>query len=218
MKPKLLVFASGEKDPKDGGGSGFKKLVEATLDGSLEAEIVAVVSNNPAGGVFEKARELKIPFVYFPLPREAADYQRIVRDTGAQFVALSGWMRLAKGLDPKTTFNIHPGPLPRFGGAGMWGHFVHEAVLEAFSKGEIDHTEVSMHFVTDPKSKDDYDKGPVFYRASVSLFKGDTAITIAKRTNEIEHKIQPLITNLVVSGQISWDGINPESLIVPSLV
>jgi len=217
MNPKkanLLVFASGESDPEKG-GSGFLKLVEASRDGILEAEIVAVVSNHEYGGVRTKADKNNIRFIHMPAPYRAEDYQRIFQETGAEYAALSGWIKLVRGLPPEKTFNIHPGDLPRFGGHNMWGHRVHEAVEQALKRGEITASAVCMHFVIEPKSKEDYDKGPVFFRKPVPLLAGDDSETIAKKVNKVEHQWQALITNLVVTGQINWDGVNLESLVVP---
>ena len=122
--PKLLVFASGGSHP-DSGGSGFKKLVEASQNGVLQANIVGVVSNHPNGGVYYKSKMLRVPFEHSPKGRTADDYKRIVENYSADYVALSGWLGLVEGLDPRTTFNIHPGPLPEFGGPGFYGHHVH---------------------------------------------------------------------------------------------
>jgi len=207
-KPKLIIFASGTKT---GGGSGFENLVLAERRGDLKATIVAVVSNHENGGVRERADRLKIPFIYFPGPFTAAAYQEIIKKTGAEYIALSGWLKLVLGLDPRKTFNIHPGPLPRFGGPGMYGHHVHEAVLAAYRRGEIKSSAVTMHFVTEK-----YDEGPIFFRYSVPIEPSDTAETLGKRVNEFEHKFQPIITNLVVNGEISWDGVNPDSLKFPA--
>ncbi len=246
-KKKIIVFASGTKE---GGGSGFENLVNATKDGILDAEIIAVVSNHEHGGVRERADRLGIPFVYFAarkLPESgesassadrfvdkdgnpkdksefaiAENYQKLAE--GADLVCLSGWLKLVTGLDPKKTINIHPGPLPRFGGPGMYGHHVHEAVMEAYgnpsnSSGQVGspqaslaqapvtHSAVTMHFVTEK-----YDEGPVFFTQSVPIMPDDTAETLAKRVNEQEHIWQPLITQKVLSGEINWDGKNPESL------
>ena len=143
---KAIVFASGGST---GGGSGFEELVYATRLGVLGAEIVAVVSNYPSGGVQQRAARLGIPFVYFPSPWSEEGYGRIFQESGAEFALLSGWLKMARGLDARTTINIHPGPLPRFGGKGMHGHHVHEAVLKAFRKGEVTHSEVTMHFATE---------------------------------------------------------------------
>jgi folate-dependent phosphoribosylglycinamide formyltransferase PurN len=125
----------------------------------------------------------------------------------SDFVALCGWLKLVAGLDPKTTFNIHPGPLPEFGGKGLWGHFVHEAVLKAYKQGKITHSAVSMHFVTP-----EFDEGPVFFTHPVPIEPDDTPETLAARVNQAEHEWQPKIANKVVHGEIAWDGKSPESL------
>jgi len=219
-KPKLLIFSSGSKD---GGGSGFANLVKASRTGILDAEIVGVVSSREHGGVRAHADKLGIPFVYFAGPYTHEEYQRIARESGAEFFALSGWLKMVSGLDPatpfnsRTVFNIHPGPLPRFGGPGMYGHHVHEAVAKAIEEGEDPHSAVSMHFVVEPKSKEDYDKGPVILSYPVELEKGDTAEVIYKKVNTAEHKVQPVITNLVVQGKIRWDGVDPKSLVRPEI-
>ena len=211
MKPKIIVFASGTKE---GGGSGFENLIKATKSGVLDAEIVTVVSSNEYGGVRERASRLGVPFVYFSGSYDPEHYRRVVADAGAEWIALSGWLKLVKGLDPRKTFNIHPALLSqlggRFGGEGMWGHRVHEAVKAALDAGEITESGISMHFVTD-----EYDRGPVFFEQHVPLQRGMLADEIAKAVNIAEHEWQPKITNLVVHGQIHWDGKDPNSIIVP---
>ena len=198
IRPNLLIFASGSAD---GGGSGFENLVEYSRREALGARIVAVVSNHPDGGVKKRADRLGIAFVHFPAPYTAERYQAFVSACGADFVALSGWLKIVRGLNPRTTMNIHPGPLPRFGGPGMYGHHVHEAVLAAYHKGEITHSAVTMHFVTE-----EYDRGPVFFRMPVPIEPGDTAETLAARVNRTEHEWQPVVTSKVIRGEIAWDG------------
>ena len=219
-KPKLIVFASGTKD---GGGSGFENLATSK---DLDAEIVAVVSNHEHGGVRERAERLGIPFIYFPGPYDAEQYQKIVAKAfGAEpaplegeaslmgWVALSGWLRHVSGLDPARTFNIHPALLSfqngRFGGKGMYGHHIHEAVKQALDAGEISESGFTMHFVTE-----EHDRGPAFFEYRVPLQKGMSAEEIAKAVNSAEHEWQPKITNLVVRGKIKWDGKDPKSLVV----
>ena len=207
-KKRLIVFASGSAE---GGGSGFKNLVLAERSGKMPSgTIVAVVSNHEHGGVRQKAEELGIPFEYMSAPYSAERYQAIVRKYQADFVALSGWLKLTLGLDPQTTFNIHPGPLPRFGGKGMYGHHVHEAVWTAHQSTGIDrvsNSAVTMHFVTE-----EYDKGPTFFVALVPIKGCANPDELAVRVNRAEHLWQPLITERVLSGEISWDGIDPKSL------
>jgi folate-dependent phosphoribosylglycinamide formyltransferase PurN len=205
-KPNLLVFASGTAT---GGGSGFENLVQSSQ--IISANIVGVVSNHASGGVWAKAQKLGIEFEHFPGPFTAEYYQTIVRQFRGDYVALSGWLKLVAGLDSRTTFNIHPGPLPQFGGRGMYGHHVHEAVLRAFHAGQIQESAVSMHFVTE-----EYDMGPVFFVHRVPICLHDTAEMLGSRVNRFEHIYQPIITDLVVTGKIHWDGRNKQSLQVPT--
>ncbi|OGG49205.1 hypothetical protein A3C18_02180 [Candidatus Kaiserbacteria bacterium RIFCSPHIGHO2_02_FULL_54_11b] len=208
-KPKLIVFASGTAEDK--GGSGFENLVAATKTGVLDADIVAVISNHEHGSVHERADRLGIPFVFFG---PDSDYAKIVADSGAEWVALSGWLKIAKGLDPQKTFNIHPALLSqldgRFGGHGMYGSRIHEAVAEAFARGEITESGFTMHFVTD-----ELDRGPAFFERRVPLLAGMSPEEIAKAVNVAEHQWQPKITNMVVHGKIRWDGKDSNSLVVP---
>jgi phosphoribosylglycinamide formyltransferase-1 len=211
-KPRLIVFASGTAD---GGGGGFENLIAATKMGTLDAEIVAVVSNHEHGGVRERAEKLSVPFIYFAGPYDADHYRKIVTDSGAQWAALSGWFKLVHGLDPQKTFNIHPALLSqlsgRFGGHGMYGRKIHKAVAEAFARGEISESGFTMHFVTD-----ELDRGPAFFEHRIPLSKGMSAEDIAGAVNTAEHEWQPKIANMVVHGAIRWDGNDPESLVIPS--
>lgn len=205
-KQRLLVFSSGS-------GSGFQTLVENSRTGILQAKIVGLVSDKKENSCLKRAIDLGIFFTLSMESFTADDYQKLVREYHANYVALSGWLKQVKGLDPRTTINIRPGPLPEFGGKGMYGHRVHEAVIQARKKGKIKNSEVCMHFVTE-----EYDQGPVFFRYPVHIYRDDTAETLAVRVNKIEHAWQSYITNLVVTGKIYWDGNDPKSLHVPSYV
>ena len=216
MRPKIIVFASGTPTS---GGSGFENLVNATKSNVLDADIVAVVSNVEHGGVRERAEALGVSFIYFPEPYDAEGYSSVLQKTAIEkeklWVALSGWSKLVRGLDPRKTFNIHPALLSqlggRFGGKGMYGHREHVAVQEALERGEITETGISMHFVTE-----EYDRGPVFFEHRIPLQKGMNVDDIQKAVQAAEHEWQPRITNLVVHEKISWDGKDPASLVVPS--
>ncbi len=195
-EPKVLVFASGSKT---GGGSGFENLVRATLARPpvLEAHICGVVTNHEAGGVWQRAQALKIPCEYWPGPYDAPGYRRLIERFQADYVMLSGWLKLVTGLNPARTVNIHPGPLPRFGGPHMYGRRVHEAVLAAYRRGELTHSAVTMHFVDEL-----YDHGPVFFAFPVPIEPQDTPETLAARVNRAEHEWQPRVLNYVVQGRV----------------
>lgn len=196
-KVRLLVFASGDAI---GGGSGFQELVEfsRTNPPVLDVQVVLVVSNHQTGGVRKKADALQIPFEYWPGPFDAKGYRSFVEKCRADFVMCSGWLKFVRGLDPAKTVNIHPGPLPRFGGPGMFGHHVHEAVMAAFRRGEIIQSAVTMHFVDETA----YDHGPIIFQMPVLIRPDDNAETLAKRVNEKERAWQSHILNLVVHGLI----------------
>ena len=196
VKPRILVFASGSVQ---GGGSGFQELVEfsRTDPPVLDADIVGVVSNYQAGGVRKHADQFGIDFTTMSYGFTAERYQWLVQHFRADYVMLSGWLKPVRGLDPKRTVSIHPGSLPKFGGQGMYGHHVHEAVLAAYRRGEVFQSAVTMHFVTEK-----YDQGPVFFELPVLIRPDDTADTLAKRVNEKERAWQAFILNQVVQGNI----------------
>jgi phosphoribosylglycinamide formyltransferase-1 len=199
-KPSILVFASGTKT---GGGSGFELMVKAARAEPpiLNAWICAVVTNHFAGGVWQKAEALGVRAEYWAGPYLAGGYQNLVKYFNADYVMLSGWLKLVAGLDPARTINIHPGPLPRFGGPNLYGHYVHEAVLAAYHRGEITHSAATMHFV-DAK----YDRGPVFFAMPVAIEPGDTPETLAAKVNRVEHEWQARVLNYVVQGQVRLVG------------
>jgi len=197
-KVRILVFASGDEK---GGGSGFQELVEfsRTNPPVLDAQIVGVISNHPQGGVRRRADALHIPFEHWAGPFDAEGYRAFVAKFQADFVMCSGWLKFVRGLDPARTVNIHPGPLPQFGGPGMYGHHVHEAVVAAYRRGEITQSAVTMHFVDDVA----FDHGPTIFQMPVLIRPDDDAETLAKRLNEKERAWQSYILNLVVHGYIS---------------
>jgi len=211
---RILVFASGDEK---GGGSGFQELVEfsRTNPPVLDAQIVGVISNHQNGGVRRKADALRVPFEYWPGPFDARGYRAFVERYQADFVMCSGWLKFVKGLDPAKTINIHPGPLPQFGGARMYGHYVHEAVMAAYHRGEITQSAVTMHFVDDTA----YDRGPIIFQMPVLIRPDDDAESLAKRVNEKERAWQSYILNLVVhrhiylgDGQVYYEADTPRRL------
>lgn len=206
--PRVLVFASGDEK---GGGSGFQELVEfsRTNPPVLDAQIIGVISHHEYGGVHKRADAFRIPFEYWAGPFGAQGYRSFVEKYRADFVMCSGWLKFVKGLDPARTVNIHPGPLPRFGGPGMYGHHVHEAVMAAFRRGEIIQSAVTMHFVDEAA----YDHGPIVFQMPVLIRPDDDAESLAKRVNEKERAWQSYILNLVVhqhiylsDGQVIYKG------------
>jgi len=198
--PYILVFASGTKT---GGGSGFETMVRAsrTRPPILDAWICAVITNHFEGGVWQKAKALGVHSEYWAGPYLAQGYQNFVKYLNADYVMLSGWLKLVAGLDPARTINIHPGPLPRFGGPKLYGHYVHEAVMAAYHRGEITHSAVTMHFVDEV-----YDQGPILFALPIPIEPSDTPETLAAKVNLAEHEWQPRVLNDVAHGRVRLAG------------
>ena len=207
MDPKVLILASG-KPGKGDGGAGYLELEEQSraTPRILCAEIVAVVSNHEHGGVRSKNELFNTPFEFFPKPYTAEDYQYFIKKYKADFVMCSGWLPFVRGVDPRIIINIHPGPIPQFGGKGMWGHHVHEAVMESYRRGEIKQSAVSMHFVDEVA----FDHGSKFFEFPVMIREDDDAEKLGSRVNEKERAWQSYILNLVVHDHIRLEG-SPEN-------
>ena len=206
-RKRILVFATGGKTVEEGGGSGLQELVEfsRTTPPVLDAHIVGVVSNHQNGSVADKARKLGVDFAYFCGPFIDFWYLDCIKRFDADFVMCSGWLKLVRGLDPHRTINIHPGPLPEFGGAGMYGHHVHEAVMAAYHRSEVYQSAVTMHFVDER-----YDHGPILFQFPILIREDETAETLARRVNEKERAWQAYILNLIVHKRIWLEGSGPE--------
>jgi len=110
---------------------------------------------------------------------------------------LSGWLKPVSGLTESRVINIHPGPLPRFGGKGLYGHHVHEAVIAAYQRGEIKQSAVSIHFVNK-----EYDRGAGIVQIPVLIRPDDDADSLAARVLKVEHNYQSLILNEIVHDRI----------------
>lgn len=210
MKQNLIIFASGTKTD---GGTGAENLAQ-----KLPGVKAIFVSNHAHGGLSRRAKTLCVPFFYFPGPYTTEGYQELVQkicteldmDESTLWYALSGWFRMVRWLPSKRTWNIHPAPLPRFGGKGMYGEKLHLAVWEAYQRGEIAEGEIVMHFVTE-----DCDAGQVFFRFPFSLSGIGSYQSYRTVVRTLEHAAQPFLADLVMRGEISWDGVHPESLKVP---
>lgn len=176
-----------------GGGSNFESLAKACRDGRVPgARMRVLVTNKPAVGALARAARLNVEsFVIEPkdFPDRNAYYERLAADLLARevkVVCLAGFLlKVEPGFlrsFPGRVLNIHPALLPKFGGKGMFGHHVHEAVLAA---GETE-SGCTVHVVDDH-----FDHGPALAQAKVPVFAGDTPETLAARVLIEEHRLYP---------------------------
>lgn len=161
-------------------GSSLRAIVGAIEGGTLEAQARLVVSNNKSAPALTFAAEHGVPTLCVPTQSDpdAADARlcEALESAGVELVVLSGYLRR---LGPRTLtrfhgriLNIHPGPLPAFGGEGMYGRRVHEAVIAAGAS----QSEICIHLVDE-----EYDRGPVVARRPVAVERGDTAEALEAR-------------------------------------
>ena len=168
-------------------GSGFQVLQEAIKSGKLDAKIVVVISNNSNAGVFEKAESYDIP--YFVIndkryPGQDIDDKitRLLVEFGCDYIFLSGYMKKIESkllaAYPNKIVNTHPAILPSiYGGAGMYGRFVHEAVIKNGEKK----SGVTIHYVNEV-----YDEGEKILVKELELDETETVETLENRIKELE--------------------------------
>lgn len=184
-----------------GGGSNFEALTQACRRGEVpDAEVTLMISNKPGVGALERAGRLGVESMVIEprdFPNRVTYFARIAeefvrREVGV--VCLAGFLLKLEAtlLQPfhGRIINIHPALLPKYGGAGMYGHFVHEAVLKAGDK----ESGCSVHLVDD-----EYDHGRVLMQARVPVQPGDTAETLAARILAEEHKLYPQALKQLIS-------------------
>jgi phosphoribosylglycinamide formyltransferase-1 len=168
-----------------GNGSSARAIVAAIRAGELAAEARLLVSNNRSAAALAFAAEAGVPALCIATQADADAADARLADEmaghGVELIVLSGYLRQ---LGPRTLgryagriLNIHPGPLPAFGGHGMYGRRVHEAVIAA----GVAESGVCIHLVDE-----EYDRGPVLARRSVAVERGDTAEALEARVTSVE--------------------------------
>jgi formyltetrahydrofolate-dependent phosphoribosylglycinamide formyltransferase len=198
-KKKIAAFISG-------GGSNLKALIDATKMRVLDAEIAWVVSSTKKAGGLKIAADNGIEtFVFRPShydsPDTAAnDLLGKLREREIDYIACAGYLKL---LPEKVVHeyknritNIHPALLPKHGGKGMYGHFVHEAVLAAGEK----ESGVTIHLVNE-----EYDEGQILEQTRVEVLEGDTPDTLAARVLKQEHRLYARVLNRLIKGEYSFE-------------
>lgn len=190
MPAHLAIFASGT-------GSNAKKIVEHCKH-NPEIDVSLVVSNNARAPVLEMARLEGIPTLvidrkYF---YEKKDILKIFNEYSIDFVVLAGFLWLVPTYlveaFERRMLNIHPALLPKFGGKGMYGMNIHQAVKEA---GE-NQSGITIHYVNEK-----YDEGDIVFQKACPILQEDTPETIAGKVLQLEHRYFPKIVEILVRDQ-----------------
>ena len=185
-------------------GSNMQALVDAARDGRLHATPRVVISNNGDAEALARARREGLP-AYHLSGKTHPDPERLdeaIRDTLAShdvdLVILAGYL---KKLGPKTlaryrgrVINVHPALLPKYGGSGMYGDRVHEAVLAAGDE----ETGITVHVVDE-----EYDHGPIVAQCRVPVLERDTIVSLSQRVLEREHRFLVEVVDQIATGTLA---------------
>lgn len=185
------VFASGR-------GSNFRAILNAIQQGLLPARVTLLVSNKADAGAFEVARAYAVPAIHLSqrqFPSEEAYVDKlleVLEAHGVELIALAGYLKKvpARVIQQyrNKILNVHPALLPTFGGAGMYGRHVHEAVLASGMKV----SGATVHIVDE-----EYDHGPIVLQRTVEVTNDETPESLAAKVLEIEHEIYPEVLRAI---------------------
>ncbi len=206
---KLAVFASGE-------GTNLQALLDACSDGRIRGEISLVVSNKPDAGALRRAARAGVEtLVCSPSDHDTPDEHcaflvHECQKRGVTLICLAGFMLKLKPpilrAYPGRILNIHPSLLPAFGGQGMYGLKVHEAVLASGAKL----SGATVHIVDE-----EYDRGPIVLQSAVPVLDGDTPQTLAARVRAQEHWIYPKAVALMCEGRVTVENGRVRAVAAP---
>jgi formyltetrahydrofolate-dependent phosphoribosylglycinamide formyltransferase len=197
---RIAVLASGH-------GSNLQALLDAFSDREASAEVVLVASNRADAGALERARRAGVATAVMSRDGQDADELiALLRAHQVDLVVLAGYLKqvpdavIAACRD--RILNIHPALLPMFGGPGMYGRRVHEAVLAS----GVRVSGATVHLVDEQ-----YDHGRILAQWPVPVHEGDTPETLAARVLEVEHRLLPAAVR-AYGRQLTGGGGSPPAL------
>jgi phosphoribosylglycinamide formyltransferase-1 len=182
MKKRIVIFASGS-------GTNTQNIIQHFQQGEL-AEVVLVLSNKKDAKVLERSKGLFVKALCFTK-------EELVSETGVlnqlkavqpDLIVLAGFLlkfpEIILNAFPNKVINIHPALLPKYGGKGMYGHHVHEAVVA----NREPETGITIHFVNEK-----YDEGKIIFQKSVTISKDDTSESVAQKIHKLEYEFFPKV-------------------------
>jgi formyltetrahydrofolate-dependent phosphoribosylglycinamide formyltransferase len=201
MSVSVAVFASG-------GGSNFQSLLDYQNE-DCSGRIELLITDRPGIGAIDRADRAGIASQVIPvkgrsLEAVGLETLELLEEKDIHVILLAGYLRL---LPPviveayrRLILNIHPALLPSFGGQGMWGHHVHEAVLAA----GVSVSGPTIHFVDE-----EYDTGAILAQWPVPVMAGDTPDTLAARVLKVEHLLYPRAANHLCRAVDRGESVTP---------
>jgi len=187
LKKRIAIFASGS-------GSNAQKIMEH-FKRSADAEVVLVLTNNPQAFVLQRADNFEIPSHIFTRNEfyQTDDVIRILKTLQVDLIVLAGFMWLVPqallSAFPNKIINLHPALLPKYGGKGMYGDHVHQAVLD----NKEEESGITIHF-----ANAEFDEGEIIHQSKFRIEPGDNLEMIKFKGQQLEHSNFPkVIENLL---------------------
>ncbi len=183
----IAIFASGS-------GTNTQRIIEY-FSGNTDVRVAVVLSNKKDAYVLQRAQKLNVPsFVFSAKELNETDIiEKKLEEYKINFIVLAGFLLMVPYAIikkfPDKIVNIHPALLPKYGGKGMYGEHVHNAVITAGDK----ESGISIHYVNK-----NFDEGNIIFQARCEVLKNDTPETLAARIHELEHKYYPQIIEKVI--------------------
>ena len=197
--PKLIIGFMASH-----GGSNMQSIIDNIKEANIYGEAACIISNNSKSGASERAEKEGIPFYHISgkTHPDTEEHDRAIIEAfmkhNVNIVVLAGYMRKVNPLVINKwrgrMLNSHPALLPKFGGPGMWGMHVHNAVIEAKEK----YSGPTVHVVDEQ-----YDHGRILAQAKIPVLDDDTPETLAARVLEEEHKLYPMVLKKIGEGIIN---------------
>ena len=187
----LVIFGSGK-------GSNARRLI-AFFKENPQIKISALVSNKPRRGFLDISYDhrINLEIIKGPELSDAKWINHLKLTYRPDLIVLTGYMQLIPSefiqAFPNKIINIHPSLLPQFGGKGMYGNFVHEAVLNA----NMQESGISIHLVNE-----EYDQGKILFQKSCPVNHDDTIELLSSRIHELEYEFLPQVIEQYLSGTI----------------
>jgi phosphoribosylglycinamide formyltransferase 1 len=183
----LVIFASGA-------GSNAQQIINY-FKNSQHASVVLIVCNKPGAGVISIAKKEDIPVLLIDKERffKGDAYLPELKKVRTDLIVLAGFLwkipQVLINAFPRRIVNIHPALLPKFGGKGMYGQYVHEAIITA---GEVE-SGITIHYVDEH-----YDNGDIIFQTGCPVLEKDTAETLAQRIHSLEHLHYPIVIDEIL--------------------
>jgi phosphoribosylglycinamide formyltransferase-1 len=178
----LVLFASGA-------GSNAQQIINYFKNSTI-ARVSLIICNKPGAGVIGIAEKENIPVLLIEKERffKKDGYLPELQKLNTDLIILAGFLwKIPQTLTdafPKRIINIHPALLPKYGGRGMYGQYVHEAIINA---GEVE-SGITIHYVDEH-----YDNGDIIFQTACPVLEGDTPETLARRIHKLEHLHYPVV-------------------------